>query len=173
MLTMADVAARRGYADTRVQHVLEQAGVSRRTFYVHFDNREDCFLAAYDAIMADVEAVLDAERPTVRGLIERLLEHFDRWPAHARVLLTEAFAAGPPGLERHEQMVERVSARLAECEPWQPGDCAGIRRDELAQATVGAILRMIQRQLLDGQASSLVGLSPVLVTLTTRVRLAA
>lgn len=173
MLTMAEVAARRGYADTRVQHVLEQAGISRRTFYVHFDNRDDCFLATYDAIVVDVEEALSAERPTVRALIDGLLAYFARWPAHARMLLTEPFSAGPPGVERHERMVTLVAARLDECEPWQPGECAELQRDELAQATVGAMLRIIQRRLLNSESDSVAGLTPMLVALATRVRVAA
>ena len=173
MLTMAEVASERGYAYTRVEHVLERAGVSRRTFYVYFHNREECFLASYDAIMADVDATLTAQHPTVTGLIVGLLDYFERWPAHARVLLTEAFSAGPDGIERHERMVELVSARLTECQPWQPGGCQGLERDEIAQATVGAMVRMIQHRLLSGGAEELRSLTPVLVTLTTRVRLAA
>jgi AcrR family transcriptional regulator len=36
----------RGYAATRVSDVLERTGISRRTFYAHFANREECFFAA-------------------------------------------------------------------------------------------------------------------------------
>jgi AcrR family transcriptional regulator len=173
MLTMADVASQRGYAETRVQDVLERAEISRKTFYEHFSNRLECFLAAYDAIVADVDAALSAERPTVGELIGGLLEYFECWPAHARVLVTEAFAAGPQGVARHERMVGLVAERLTACEPWQPGDCAGLERDELAQATVGGMLRVIQRRLVSGGAERLPALAPVLVALTTRIRLAA
>lgn len=173
MLTMAEVASERGYADTRVADVLARAGVSRRTFYVHFQNREECFLACYDAIVSDVDAALGQDRPTVGRLIASLLDYFEAWPAHARVLFTEAFSAGAAGVARHEQLVGLISERLAACEPWQPGDCPGLERDELAQATVGAMLRVIQRRLLSDGSEQLASLAPVLVALTTRVRLAA
>ena len=35
-----------------VEDVLSVAGVSRRTFYQHFKNKEEAFLGAYDAVMA-------------------------------------------------------------------------------------------------------------------------
>ena len=46
---MLDAAATRGYRETNVQDVIERAGVSRPTFYEHFTNKDDCFLAAFDA----------------------------------------------------------------------------------------------------------------------------
>ena len=38
-----------GYREMSVQDVLERSGVSRPTFYEHFENKEACFLAAFDA----------------------------------------------------------------------------------------------------------------------------
>ncbi len=40
--------AERGAANVSVAHVVERAGVSRRTFYELFADREECFLAAFD-----------------------------------------------------------------------------------------------------------------------------
>src|SRR6476659_5078578 len=46
---MAETVAEKGYAATTVADVVARAGVSRKTFYEHFADREECFLAAYDA----------------------------------------------------------------------------------------------------------------------------
>src|SRR4051812_15625203 len=46
---MAETVAEKGYAATTVADVVARAGVSRKTFYEHFADREQCFLAAYDA----------------------------------------------------------------------------------------------------------------------------
>ena len=46
---MLKAAAELGYRETNVQDVIDRAGVSRPTFYEHFANKEDCFLAAFDA----------------------------------------------------------------------------------------------------------------------------
>src|ERR1700755_1395893 len=48
LAAMLRAAAERGYRETNVQDVIERAGVSRPTFYEHFTNKEDCFLAAFD-----------------------------------------------------------------------------------------------------------------------------
>ena len=51
---MAQVVSDKGYAATTVADVVERAGVSRRTFYEQFADKEACFLAAYDAGLAAV-----------------------------------------------------------------------------------------------------------------------
>src|SRR3954451_5288435 len=45
---MTRVVVRKGYARTTVADVVEVAGVSRRTFYEQFVDKEACFLAAYE-----------------------------------------------------------------------------------------------------------------------------
>ncbi|MFD0854025.1 TetR/AcrR family transcriptional regulator, partial [Actinomadura adrarensis] len=40
-----------GYERTTVESVIARAQVSRRTFYEHFRNKEEAFLAAYDHVM--------------------------------------------------------------------------------------------------------------------------
>ena len=47
---MAAVSAN-GYGATRVEDIIALAGVSRRTFYDHFSNKEQAFLAAYDFVV--------------------------------------------------------------------------------------------------------------------------
>jgi AcrR family transcriptional regulator len=50
---MVESVYQRGYAGTSVAHVIALAGVSRRAFYEQFSNKEDCFLATYDALVAE------------------------------------------------------------------------------------------------------------------------
>src|SRR5689334_3465115 len=49
---VASAAADLGYAEMSVETVIARAGVSRRTFYDLYRNKEDAFLAAYDAAVA-------------------------------------------------------------------------------------------------------------------------
>jgi AcrR family transcriptional regulator len=46
--------AERGYAGASVEEIRRRAGVSRRTFYVHFSGKEDAVVAAFDAVVAYV-----------------------------------------------------------------------------------------------------------------------
>src|SRR5689334_7038821 len=48
IVAMLNATAELGYLETNVQDVIDRAGVSRPTFYEHFSNKEDCFLAAFD-----------------------------------------------------------------------------------------------------------------------------
>src|SRR5690242_20639418 len=41
-------AAERGYAGMHVEDIIRGAGVSRRTFYEQFANKQEAFLAAFD-----------------------------------------------------------------------------------------------------------------------------
>jgi AcrR family transcriptional regulator len=55
----AAVFARVGYADATAEAIAREAGMSKATFYEHFDNKEDCILALHDAATA---AVMEAMR---------------------------------------------------------------------------------------------------------------
>ncbi len=166
MATMAYVSSERGYAATRVADVLEEAEVSRRTFYVYFENREACFFATYDAICDDVSRLIAVRNGSFAPVLNRVLEHFAAWPWHAKLLLNEIYSAGPAGAERHERSMAMLAAWVAGCEGWQPGRCAALERVEAAQALVGAIVRMVQRQLIGMGGRRLPELAPSLVTLT-------
>ena len=41
--------AEKGYAAATIEDVVRGAGVSKKTFYEHFADKEGCFLAAYEA----------------------------------------------------------------------------------------------------------------------------
>ena len=84
---MVKVSGERGAANVSVAHVVERAGVSRRTFYELFDDREECFLAAFDdAIAYATRYVLDGYDPKakwaerVRGLSPRCFSS-SKWSA--------------------------------------------------------------------------------------------
>ena len=53
---MVATVAAKGYADTSVADLVELAGVSRSSFYQQFESKQACFIATYDAIVADVLA---------------------------------------------------------------------------------------------------------------------
>ena len=50
LAAVADVTSAASYAELTVEGIIVTAGVSRRTFYEHFKNKDEAFLAAYDAI---------------------------------------------------------------------------------------------------------------------------
>jgi AcrR family transcriptional regulator len=166
---MAEVVAAVGYEETTVERVLTQAGVSRRTFYELFSDREDCFLAAYEAAMRDVfalvaDAYLDCEQPERR--IEAALEAFLRFcaanPSVARMCVVEVFAAGARARERRSELMERFAALLEHALGELRGD---ERLDRLAaRALVGGVHEVIYGPIDAGAVAQLPALAREIVS---------
>lgn len=145
---MAHVVAEIGYAEMTVEDVLVEAGISRRTFYELFEDREDCFLAAYDAAMRRVlgvvtDAYLDCEAPEQRieHALETFLELLAAEPELARMCVVEVFAAGPRARERRASAMDHLAKLVQHALGELRGDD---RLDRLsAQALIGAVHELI------------------------------
>jgi AcrR family transcriptional regulator/DNA-binding MarR family transcriptional regulator len=121
LAAMAVVAGERGAANASVAHVVSRAGVSRRTFYELFEDREACFLAAFDqAIAQAAETVLPAYeghtrwRERVRAALAALLQFLDAEPGMARLVVVEALGAGPRALEHRARVLAALIAAVDE-----------------------------------------------------------
>jgi AcrR family transcriptional regulator len=134
---MAEVVALRGYGRATVADVIEHAGVSRKTFYEHFSDKEECFLAAYDAGVEVLMATMRAGDDPVAAYLNTLAAE----PAFARTFLIEIGAAGPRAIARRRE-VHDAFARLI-------GD-----RPE-ALACVGAINEVVIRAVSAGRTAAL------------------
>lgn len=104
---MIESIAVRGYHATTVAHVIAFAGVSRRAFYEQFANKEQCFLATYDIVVARARKhVIEAwqrERGWGNRLhagCRRLLEDLGTDPKGPRLVLVEGLGIGPRARER-------------------------------------------------------------------------
>ncbi|MGZ4202871.1 MAG: TetR/AcrR family transcriptional regulator, partial [Thermoleophilaceae bacterium] len=122
LAAMAEAVAEKGYAATTVADVVGRAGVSRKTFYEHFNDKEECFLAAWDAgvetlIGALTRATLETDgrwQDRVRAGVRAYLETLAAVPAFARTFLIEVLAAGPRALERRAAVHKRFADLLRE-----------------------------------------------------------
>jgi AcrR family transcriptional regulator len=118
MLTSAvQTVEQLGYSGMTVAQVIGRAKVSRKTFYDVFADREDCFLAAFDHVVAQARAlVLQAcveetgWRETVRAGLARLLRFMDDEPGLARLCVVEALGAGGKVMERRAQVLSELAA---------------------------------------------------------------
>jgi len=110
---------RLGYGATSVESILEEAGVSRRTFYKHFRSKEDVFHALYDrAVEQLLHAVRTAEVPAEGGVVARVIRAVEAYiDAHekagpfANVMLLEQFTPGSL-LAQQRQEAMATFARL-------------------------------------------------------------
>src|SRR5690349_22714524 len=110
---MLNAAAELGYLETNVQDVIDRAGVSRPTFYEHFSNKEDCFLAAFDTSAERLRKTVHAAaregkewRDRVRLGLEALLGFATRDPDTARTMVVEARAASAAAVRRRVELLD-------------------------------------------------------------------
>lgn len=164
---MVRVVGRQGYKATSVADVIAEAGVTRTTFYKHFEDKQDCFLAAYDTVVArvldEVVASCDGERSwleRVRIGLTTVVELFALDPELARTAIVEVAAAGADARQRHWDAVNRFTEFLEDGE-----DLAEGRElpDNIALMAAGAVSGLIFDELLTGRAERLPELLPDLL----------
>jgi AcrR family transcriptional regulator len=109
----------RSYAEARVADVLELAAISRKTFYEQFRDKEDCFLAAYEAAAQRAEEQIRAATRDksdwagqLRSGLDALLRFLCDEPQLARLLVVEVMGAGPAARKRRDQVIESFEAIL-------------------------------------------------------------
>jgi AcrR family transcriptional regulator len=173
--TVRAVAAK-GYAKVTVADIVALAGVSRRTFYEHFSDKEDCFLETYETasrtLVAGVAATVGHSGLTdwhdrVRLGIEAYTRMLAAEPDLAYALLVEVLGAGPRAIELRRE----VFRHFVELYRPSPGgttaaDVAmGAVPDTLPQALVGGISELVQEHILTRGAETLPELAPTLVEL--------
>jgi AcrR family transcriptional regulator len=162
LVGMAEAVAEKGYANAAVADAIARAGVSRRTFYEHFANKEECFLAAYDAgVGALLEAIAQAEEAAGADLAARARAGTETYlglladnPAFARTFLIEVLGAGPAALARRAAVHERFAERLREDVCAAAGDVPP-PPDHILRGCVGAIHELVTARLLEAGAAAL------------------
>jgi AcrR family transcriptional regulator len=140
-----------GYGATTVSAVVTRAGVSRKAFYEHFANKEECFLAAYEVIAADarsrVNRVLESEaqRERTEQAIRTLFELATANPDAMRLATTEIAAIGPAGLERRERAVLEYGRLINDClaADYGAGNGAGALPETVLRGMMGGLTRVI------------------------------
>jgi AcrR family transcriptional regulator/DNA-binding MarR family transcriptional regulator len=141
-----------GYGQMSVSRVTSRAGVSRRTFYDLFEDREDCFLAAFeDAAERARGLVLEAYgrergwRQNVRSALAALLRHLDEEPGVRSLLVIDALQGGPKVLERRADLLDELGGALH-----REGSRSRISRGLPAltgEGVVGAVLGVVHTRL--------------------------
>lgn len=159
------VFAKRGYQGTTVDHIVSAAQVAVGSFYALFDGKEDCFVAAYDRIIAQgrerLSVALPADRPWPEQLViclRALLELIEADPLAARIALVEVQTAGPAGLAVWERTLEEAADLL------RAGREHSSFPDELPAtlefATIGGLVWFLQQRVVQGEAASAEKLLP-------------
>lgn len=160
---MFSVVSERGAGSVSVADIVARSGISRRTFYEVFVDREDCFLAGLDNALRLVGArVIPAyEAPgrwqeRIRGGLVELLSCLDQQPQVARLLLVDASGMGSGALERRDQVIAHLVKAV-------DGGREGIRGSRrlpplTAEGVVGGVLSILQMLVAGEERETLVSL---------------
>jgi AcrR family transcriptional regulator len=167
---MLRAASELGYRDTNVREVIKRAGVSRPTFYEHFDNKEACFIAALDAAAARLRDRAGAAadeggdnlRDRLRFGLEALLDFTATEADAARTLIVEARAAGAEAVVRREALLDHfadcVGSQVRRLWPDAPA-CSPVT----AAAAVGGVESLLYSRLNKGEVDDLDSLLPTML----------
>jgi AcrR family transcriptional regulator len=119
-----EAVARHGYAGTTLSEVVGLAGVSKTTFYEHFESKEKCFWATFETIVSvATENVLTAYHGAddQDGKLCALLEAYGEVPVASpkatALVVIEALCLGQEGVRRRARSaepIERVFRELYE-----------------------------------------------------------
>lgn len=159
LIAVAEATSEAGYAQTSVEDIIARAGVSRRTFYDLFKNKEAAFLAAYDEATRRLVRSVQEDRVREEGFAERMtaglrafLELLAAAPPFARMCVVEVMAAGPEAVRRRNatmakfvDMIEE-DARAAGSEP---------PSRTVIEMLVGGIYEIVYSRITAGRAEDL------------------
>ncbi|HSC21378.1 MAG TPA: TetR/AcrR family transcriptional regulator [Solirubrobacterales bacterium] len=148
---MVAVTAEKPYAETSVADLVELSGVSSRSFYQHFADKEECFLATMDEILTTTrrfaEGALEAggKRGVAETAVQALLAAAIAQPAAAKLCTVTAFSAGEAPRERIGQAVAELSEMLQRGLDELPA--RERMPEELTQAIFGGVSLVLYRRL--------------------------
>jgi AcrR family transcriptional regulator len=172
---MVQVVADAGYVRTTVEDVLSRAGVSRRTFYEHYDNKQDCFVAACEDVLGDwrrhgarayhqavtSHGALDTVSARLRGGLQTLFGLVASDPLGARVIFLETLNCGSPGLRRLERAVDELEQLVERAV--RAGDGPPALPRGMVTVIVGGVLEIVTVRLRHGRTDELLELAEPLL----------
>lgn len=163
---MASMAATKGLAAVTIADVVREAGVSKRTFYEHFESKDDCFLTLYRAVSMNALKTLrdsvSADRPWQQQLEQALqayLRHMAASPELLRTLFIEIHHLGAAGERARRDVMDALAALMVET--LRRGPAESVIDEGLALAAVGGINELILQAIEQGRVAELPAMTPV------------
>jgi len=167
LAAVADVTSAASYAEMTVADIIACAGVSRRTFYEHFQNKESAYLAAYEEasgrLLEGVRWAYSSQEQfaeRVRAAVEMFVVLVSADPGFSRMCLVEVMGAGAEALRRRDAAMAQFAAMLDE-------NARALLDDPpssiIAETLVGGLYEVIYSRLVRGELRQLPELVPELV----------
>jgi len=152
--------AEHGFRDAGVTQIAAFAGVSRRTFYDYFSDKDECYFAAYGPIEESLLQIISEAGEGQRGWTAKvrvraqsLVDVLAANPNLVRFAILAPPTAGGKVVERQRKFLRRLLDRLTADAPEgrgyvRPGD-------EELEALAGAMAAVFGTRVADGKASRL------------------
>ncbi len=170
---LAEAVAEKGYGGTTIADITRHAAVSRRTFYEHFDGKDECFVAAFDTVTEQlrdrVEEAFQEEdewNVAMRAAIATMLAFLASQPNLARLAMVEALVAGPVVVQRYDAAVQTFLPYIAAGRDGRPKAVLDRLSDSTEEALVGGMVSLVSRRILAGRTEELEDLLPDLTEFT-------
>jgi AcrR family transcriptional regulator len=164
MDAIAELTAEGGYEATKIADIVRRAAVARKTLYDNFDGKEDLFLSAIDATMAEMRELVEAacaeadspEGGLVAG-IEAVLDFLAEHPSASRMCMVEAISATPSSARLYEAAVRDFVELFRRNAP-EGTDLP----ETIEESLVGGVAWILQLQIRRGEADRAPELLPEL-----------
>ncbi len=162
---VGESVSRRGYQATAVIHIIDRAGVSRRTFYELYAGKEKAFCASHSEAMAllaeEVRVACEVEAEW-QGKTAAAIDAALRWaadePHRAHLIAAEPFTAGPRPAYCHDLLVERFAPLLRRGRRQSPLELP----PSLEAGLIGGLAGVVATHLRAGEAAALPDRAPSL-----------
>ncbi|MBW0172209.1 MAG: TetR/AcrR family transcriptional regulator [Hydrogenophaga sp.] len=155
---MASVAASQGFAATSIAAIVAEAGVSKRTFYEHFADKDACFLELYRAASASALRTLSdavqSDRPwqdQVEHALGAYLAHLAGGAQLLRMLFVEIHHLGPAGAQVRREVMQHLADFMLRTINAQ----RTVLTSTMAVAAVGGIQELVLLAIERGEAAQL------------------
>ena len=161
---MVATVAEKGYEPTTIADIVDLSGVSRRAFYRHFKDKQECFLKAAEALVVPSMLVIEQAESApeaedrMRQAVEALLKLLTSQPAAAKMCFVEIYAAGPEGVAVVDRTLDKFEGFVA-------GLFSGIPGREgmppwMLRAMIGGLQKVIHKRLYRDEEKGLLELVP-------------
>lgn len=155
-----DIFSRKGYHDTRLDEIVEEAHTSKGSIYFHFPNKEKLFLALVDQFSDLLERRVneaiqreDQGIARVRAALAAVLETFGKYRRPAKILLVQAVGLGNIFEKKRQEVTDRFAELIRHNldEAVTVGDIAPVDTEVTAHAWMGAIYNVVIQWVYTGE----------------------
>lgn len=170
---ISSLCAERGYLETSVEEVAARAGIELEAFHELFADKEECAIAAVNAILSEMMSVAAGSYSAYRSEwdnvlvgIKAILELMAANPSFAYISYIAARQMASPKVQASQEpgilLLRAMLGRL-----WSYADVNAARSDSVPVGALGGPEAVVRREIVRGRAEQLPRLLPDLVYAAT------